>query len=612
MKKLTWLFCFLSFFINGQNIGISSIDGATIKRAHNIYFMGDSFTSADVFPAAVITNLGSGVWSEVNFGITGQTTTQMVARFYEVSIADAEYVVILGGANDLQGGLVAATTITNNLQIMATAAKNAGAKVIMLTTTPFATNAGWTAGAQTIQNTVNTAITSTAGIANVDYRIDIYTGLGAGTNTLQPAYNSGDGLHPNTTGYNLIASTITSAITFTANTSTPVVSFGKNLVFNQSVYSGATPVFKGIRLVDSLNMGANVINTTGQTNLGTTAITGNLSATGNETVTGIIYSSNSFQLGTSSAMGNITSNATDFKIGSASATPNVVLYTSGFPNGRFKIFNSSGNCMAGDAGSATDNAADALQVWGSFASPQLNVTGITGTLTPSINLKTASGNSAINFLSTANSNTYATISANISTGEIQYFARSGGYFPTFYSNGVEKMRIATGGQVLIGNTSATATLNVTGTGSVSSNFTSGATITGVNLNVTGTNTLTGNTTHGGHIIGASSAPTSTVGAGAGSGATATLTTCTDLSGHISITTAGTPTGSNTVVITLTFASAFATPPKVVLSATGPNSAALNGTTQVYATTTTTTLLINSGTVGLTTGTIYTWDYTITQ
>lgn len=49
-----------------------------------------------------------------------------------------------------------------------------------------------------------------------------------------------------------------------------------------------------------------------------------------------------------------------------------------------------------------------------------------------------------------------------SSGEIQFFASSGGYFPTFYSNGSEAMRIATTGNVAIGNTSAAQRLDVTG------------------------------------------------------------------------------------------------------------------------------------------------------
>lgn len=114
-----------------------------------------------------------------------------------------------------------------------------------------------------------------------------------------------------------------------------------------------------------------------------------------------------------------------------------------------------------------------------------------------------------------------------------------------------------------------------------------------------------------HIVGASPAPTGTLGTGAGTGATFTLTG-NDIGGYIDITTAGTPSGSNATILTVTFASAFVTnAPVVILTPVGSNSAALNGTTQVYVdsqATTTALFVIKGGTVGLTTGTVYRFAY----
>jgi hypothetical protein len=55
----------------------------------------------------------------------------------------------------------------------------------------------------------------------------------------------------------------------------------------------------------------------------------------------------------------------------------------------------------------------------------------------------------------------AGIMANIATGEIRYLATATGYFPTFYSNNVERMRIATTGNVLINTTTDIASSQLT-------------------------------------------------------------------------------------------------------------------------------------------------------
>jgi hypothetical protein len=67
------------------------------------------------------------------------------------------------------------------------------------------------------------------------------------------------------------------------------------------------------------------------------------------------------------------------------------------------------------------------------------------------------------------------LSANNGTGEVQYFAPSGGWFQTFYSNGAERMRIvASTGNLLINTTTdAGFRLDVNGTARVVNNFTVG-------------------------------------------------------------------------------------------------------------------------------------------
>lgn len=106
--------------------------------------------------------------------------------------------------------------------------------------------------------------------------------------------------------------------------------------------------------------------------------------------------------------------------------------------------------------------------------------------------------------------------------------------------------------------------------------------------------------------------TFTVGVGAGSGATATLTNCSDVAGTVSVTTAGVPSASSPV-ITITFQNTFLTTiPHIQLTPGNAATALLSGVTEVYPTKTLTTMTFNSNTTGITTGTVYTWDYTLIQ
>lgn len=105
-----------------------------------------------------------------------------------------------------------------------------------------------------------------------------------------------------------------------------------------------------------------------------------------------------------------------------------------------------------------------------------------------------------------------------------------------------------------------------------------------------------------HLIGAGNKPTCAVGAGAGTGATcSTLTNSKDLSGTIEVVLGTTP-GASGVVVTVTFVSAYGTAPFCTI---WPGNAAAQGllSTAPYVTSTTTTFVLNSGTVALTSGTI---------
>lgn len=113
-----------------------------------------------------------------------------------------------------------------------------------------------------------------------------------------------------------------------------------------------------------------------------------------------------------------------------------------------------------------------------------------------------------------------------------------------------------------------------------------------------------------HLLGNTSAPTIAVGAGAGTGATASVSG-NDISGEITLSAGTTPSAAATV-FTMTFNIAFASAPRIVLMPSNANAALLSGTTMGYVTTTTTTAVLTSGSVGMTASVDYKWHYLVAQ
>ena len=200
--------------------GISNLINATFINVNidpypAVFCMGDSMTAGG-YPQYLQTNLGIG-WIVNNEGISGNTTTQMLARFTAdiINQGNVSYCIIWGGINDVNEG-VSAATIESNLQSMYTAAHNAGMMVVALNISPFKTASWWTPGYQAVADAVNIWIASTS--VNVNYKINDFSVLVDPNNAdqLLPAYDSGDGEHPNAAGYTAVASAIYSGVTWIA------------------------------------------------------------------------------------------------------------------------------------------------------------------------------------------------------------------------------------------------------------------------------------------------------------------------------------------------------------------------------------------------------------
>lgn len=111
-----------------------------------------------------------------------------------------------------------------------------------------------------------------------------------------------------------------------------------------------------------------------------------------------------------------------------------------------------------------------------------------------------------------------------------------------------------------------------------------------------------------HYVGIYTGATIAAGVGAGTSPTVSIAG-TDSAGAVSVTTGTLPTGTNAVVATITFNTAYGgTAPYIVLQPANAITATLSGVSMVFVTSTTTTFVITSGTTALTAATAYKWNF----
>ncbi|WP_241258572.1 SGNH/GDSL hydrolase family protein [Flavobacterium sp. Sr18] len=220
--KLIYSILFLSIVMGGKvqaqdwpNLNKYQNENANLKPIapgdKRIVFMGDSITE---FWSVTDSEYFAGK-PYVNRGISGQTTPQMLIRFRADVIAlKPAAVIILAGINDIAGNSGPATLdmIANNIFSMAQLAKANNIKVILCSVLP-AYDFSWKPNQNPAEKVValNKMIKNYADANGILY-LDYFSTMKDERNGLKTAY-SGDGVHPNKLGYQVMAPLAEKAIT---------------------------------------------------------------------------------------------------------------------------------------------------------------------------------------------------------------------------------------------------------------------------------------------------------------------------------------------------------------------------------------------------------------
>jgi lysophospholipase L1-like esterase len=216
MKNIQFIYSifFLSIVMGGQlqaqdwpNLSKYQDQNVALKPTaagqQRIVFMGDSITE---FWSTTDSDYFTGK-AYVNRGISGQTTPQMLIRFRADVIAlQPAAVLILAGINDIAGNTGPATLnmIENNIISMVELAQANQIKVILCSVLP-AFDFPWKPNQNPAEKVValNEMIKNYADANGILY-LDYFSAMNDERNGLKAAY-SGDGVHPNKLGYQVMA-----------------------------------------------------------------------------------------------------------------------------------------------------------------------------------------------------------------------------------------------------------------------------------------------------------------------------------------------------------------------------------------------------------------------
>lgn len=171
---------------------------------------GDSITSGATYPTwPNALGLASG-FDLVNTAVSGDSLPAMRTRFDGYKGNGYTHFMLLGGVNDLAADR-ALSSIQADLTYLWSTAAALGMTVVAMTVTPWSGSANWNASRQTATETLNTWIRAQA-LASGYALVDGYTLLGDGAGALLAAYDSGDHIHPNAAGRQLIGRAVRTAL----------------------------------------------------------------------------------------------------------------------------------------------------------------------------------------------------------------------------------------------------------------------------------------------------------------------------------------------------------------------------------------------------------------
>lgn len=190
-----------------------------------------------------VLNPVAGALYNINAGVPGDRTDQMLARTDALIAQGISGMTLLGGANDAAQGVSPATFIAN---VAAIAAKCRAASIPLVVGTVPPRGSGAAAAIKQLVAAYNAALRVWAPSAGVPLArvhsalVDISSG------DMLAAYNSGDDTHPNTAGHRLVAAAFATACATVIPPRPPLVTAksAASLVANPLFVAGASSWFE--------------------------------------------------------------------------------------------------------------------------------------------------------------------------------------------------------------------------------------------------------------------------------------------------------------------------------------------------------------------------------
>jgi lysophospholipase L1-like esterase len=196
---------------------LATVPGRITNMMSHIVCDGDSLTlglqnGATPYPSQLQDLLNPVLWDMRNFGVSGQTLTNMLSDVttqvdvWHNSIRPREIVILWGGSNDIADGATAAA-VENSIQTYCSGRKAAGFSVIACDILP---RTGIGGGQETVRTTVNTWLSTNYpsfadGFANLATNASL-------SNYNDTNYFNADKTHLTTAGYAVVAGSVYAVI----------------------------------------------------------------------------------------------------------------------------------------------------------------------------------------------------------------------------------------------------------------------------------------------------------------------------------------------------------------------------------------------------------------